>query len=82
MQRSRVADGRDSQETRLALLTQPRKRRHHLIEYLPDAERWPAPHFRDRVVQVEDVDPIETQPRQTAFERLRYGIGDAADVCG
>ena len=31
-------------------------------------------------MQVEDIDPIEAESRQTAFERLRHGLGNAAEV--
>ena len=31
---------------------------------------------------MEDVDPIETQPRQAAFERRRHGVGNAAELAG
>ena len=80
MQRRRVADGGKPEEARLALLAQPLERRHHVIEHLSDAERFPAAGLGDRIVQVEDVDPIEAQSRQTAFERLRHGVGNAAEV--
>ena len=82
MQRRRLANRRDAEEARLALLAQPLKRWHHLIHHLPHAERWPAPRLGDRVVQVEDVDSIEAQPRQAVFERLCYGVGDALAVGG
>ncbi len=59
MQRRRVADCGEPKETCLALLTQPLERRHHITEHLSDAERFPAPALGDRIVQVEDVDPIE-----------------------
>jgi hypothetical protein len=29
-----------------------------------------------------DVDPVKTEPRQTAFERYRDGVGDAAELAG
>jgi hypothetical protein len=38
---------------------QPLERRHHITEHLSDAERFPAARFGDRIVQVEDVDPVE-----------------------
>ena len=59
MQRRRVADCGEPKKTRLALLTQPLKRRHHIAEDLSDAERFPAAGLGDRIMQVEDVDPIE-----------------------
>ena len=61
MQRRRVADRGESKETGLALLAQPLERRHYLTEHLSDAERFPAAGLGDRIVQVEDVDPIEVQ---------------------
>jgi hypothetical protein len=33
-------------------------------------------------VQVKDVDPVKTQSRQTAFERHRYGVGNAVELAG
>ena len=59
MQRRRVADCGEPKKTRLALLAQPLERRHHVTEHLSDAECFPAAGFSDRIVQVEDVDPIE-----------------------
>lgn len=82
MQRRGVADGREPEEARLALLAQPLERRHHLAEHLPDAERCPAARLGDRVVEVDDVDPLELQARETGFERLGDGVGDAAEVAG
>ena len=51
-----------------------------LTEHLADAQRFPASGRGDRIVQVEDVDPIEAQSRQTALERLRHGAGNASEV--
>ena len=31
---------------------------------------------------MEDVDPVKTQSRQTAFERNPYGVGNAAELAG
>jgi hypothetical protein len=59
MQRRRVADCGEPKETRLALLAQPLERRHHVTEHLSNAESLPAAGLGDRIVQVEDVDPIE-----------------------
>ena len=33
-------------------------------------------------MQVKDVDPVKTQSRQTAFERHRHGVGNAAELAG
>ena len=82
MQRRRVADCGEPEETRLALMAQPLERRHHVTEHLSDAERFAAPSLGDRIVQMEDVDPIAAKPRQTGFERLRHGVGNVAEVGG
>jgi len=47
-----------------------------------DAERRAAARFGDGIVQVQDIDLIAAQPRQAAFERLRHGLGNAAEVGG
>ena len=59
MQRRGVADGGEPEKTRLALLAQPLERRHHITEHLSDAERFPAARLGDRIVQMEDIDPVE-----------------------
>ena len=59
MQRHGVADCGEPEETRLALLAQQLERRYHVTEHLLDAESLPAAGLSDRIVQVEDVDPIE-----------------------
>ena len=79
MQRSRVADRGQSEKTGFALLAQPLERRHHLAKHLPDAERLAAAMLCDRIMQVEDIDPLAAQPRQAAVERFRHGGGDAAE---
>jgi hypothetical protein len=79
MQRLSVADRGQSEKTGLALLAQPLERRHHLLEHLRDTERLAAAILCDRIMQVEDVDPLAPQPREARFERLRYGVGDAAE---
>jgi len=55
----RVADCGEPKKARLALLAQPLERRHYITEHLSDAERFPAAGLGDRIVQVEDIDPIE-----------------------
>ena len=82
MQRRGVADRRDPEEADLALLAQPLERRHHLVEHLPDAQRRSAAGLGNRIVQMKDVDPVKPQPRQTAFERRRDGVGNAAELAG
>ena len=79
MQRRCVADCGEPKKTRLALLPQPLECRHDISEHLSDTERFTAAGFGDRIVQVEDIDPIEAKSRQTAFERLRHGLGNAAE---
>ena len=59
MQRRRVTDCSEPKKPRLALLAQLLERRHYVIEHLSDAERFPAAGLGDRIVQVEDVDPVE-----------------------
>ena len=82
MQRRRVADPCEAEETRLALLAQPLESRQHLVKHLGDAERLPVPGRGDRIVQVKDIDPVEAQPRKARFERLRYSFGNATSVRG
>ncbi len=82
MQCRRIAERRDPEEADLPLLAQALERRHHLVEHLPDAERRSAAVLGDRIVQMKDVDPVKTQPRQTAFERCRDGIVNAAELAG
>src|SRR5262245_5803173 len=52
----------------------------HYPKVGPQGGRRPRRRGISRVVQVEDVDPIEAQSRQTAFERRRHGVGNAAKV--
>jgi hypothetical protein len=80
MQRRAVADCGKPQKTRLAMLPQPLECRHDVIEHLSNAERFGAAGLGDRIVQVEDVDPLAAQSRQAAFERFRHGVGNAAEV--
>ena len=82
MQRRRVAQCRDPEETNLSLLTQALERRHHVAEHLSDTQRRSASGLGDRIVQVKDVDPVKTQSRQAAFERYRHGVGNAAEFAG
>ena len=82
MQRRRVAERRDPEETDLALLTQALERRNHLVEHLPDAERRSAAFPGNRIVQMKDVDPVKAQPRQTAFERCRDHLVNTANLAG
>jgi hypothetical protein len=63
----------------------PRKR----VLHLSDAERFPAAGLGDRIVQVEDVDPIEactrrqrTMARIRAFVGMGGGYRAAADTAG
>ena len=70
------------EETNLALLTQPLERRDHVVEHLPDAQRRSAAFLGNRIVQMKDVDPVKTQPRQTAFERCPDRVGNAAGLAG
>ncbi|MFY9838236.1 MAG: hypothetical protein WAK55_17550 [Xanthobacteraceae bacterium] len=46
------------EETCLALLAQPLKRRNDVIKYLSDTERFSAAGFSNRVVQMEEINPI------------------------
>jgi hypothetical protein len=48
---------------------------------LPHAKRFATAVLGDRIVQVEDIDPLAAQPREAVFQRLRYGVGDTAE-CG
>jgi hypothetical protein len=50
MQRRCVADCGEPKKPRLALLTQPLKRRHYVTEHLSDAKRFPAAGLGDRIV--------------------------------
>jgi hypothetical protein len=71
MRRRRVRDCCKPKETYLAL-PQSLESWHHVIEHLLNAERFPAAGLGDRVLQVEDVDLVETKSRPTTFKRLRY----------
>ena len=82
MQRRRVAQCRQPEETNLALLTQPLERRDHVVEHLPNAQRRSAAFLGNRIVQMKDVDPVKTQPRQTAFERCPDRVCNAAGLAG
>ena len=42
-----------------SVLAQALERRHHITEHLSDAERFPAARLGDRIVQMEDIDPVE-----------------------
>ena len=44
------------------MLPQPPERRYDILEDLSDSEGVPATGVGDRVVQMEDVDAIATQP--------------------
>ena len=63
MKRHSVADRGKPEETYLTLLAQALARRHNVIDHLLDTKRFFATGFSDRVVQMEDVDAIATQPR-------------------
>jgi hypothetical protein len=78
MKRCRVPDCGKTEETCLTLLAQTFERWHDVIEHPSDTKRFLATGFRDRVVQMKDVDAIATQSRQAAFQRRRHGIGNAA----
>ena len=82
MQRRRIADTRQPEETNLALLAQAFERRDYIAEHLPYAQRRSAALQGNRIMQVKDVDPVKAQSRQAAFERRRDGVGDAAEVGG
>src|ERR1700681_335325 len=59
-------------------MTQPLERWYDVAEHLSDAQRRSASCLGNRIVQVKDVDAVKTQPRQTAFERHRHGVGNPA----
>ena len=82
MQCRRVADRGNPEEADLALLAQALERRHDVIEHLPDAQRRSAARERNRIVQVKDIDAVELQSREAAFERGRDRLGDAAECVG
>jgi hypothetical protein len=63
MKRHRVADCGKPEETSFTLVAQALERWHNVIDHLLDTERFFATGFSDRVVQMEDVDAIATQPR-------------------
>ena len=71
VQRRRFADRGEAEKAGLACLPQTLEGRHDLVQHLAHPERVPAAALRNRVMQVEDIDPLEPQPRQTAVERPR-----------
>ena len=60
MQCRGVAYCRYPKETDLPLLTETFECRYDFVEYLSDAERRSAFSLGNRIVQMEDVDPIAT----------------------
>ncbi len=80
MQRRGIADRSEPETTHLAVLLQPLECRHHLTEHLRRAERFAAAVFADRIVQMQNVDPIEPHAREAGFKRYRHGIADAAEL--
>src|SRR5258706_11834978 len=82
MQCRLVAYCSNPEETSFPLLTQALERWYHVVEHLSQAQRHFASCLGNRIVQVKDVDPVKTQSRQTAFERHRYGVGNAVELAG
>src|SRR5439155_23561771 len=66
----------------LPLLPQALERRYHILKHLSDAQRRSAAFLGNRIVKMKDVDPVKTQPRQTAFERYPDGVVNAAKLAG
>ena len=80
MKRRRVADSSKPEKACLALLAQPLECRHDLTEHLLDAECFPATSLANRIVQMEDVNPITAQSHQAVFERRRHSVGNLAET--
>src|SRR6202035_1505995 len=82
MQCRRVPYCGNPEETSLPLLTQTLERWYHVAEHLSDAQPRSASCLGNCIVQVKDVDPVNPQSRQTAFERHCYGVGNAVELAG
>ena len=82
MQCLRVTDCRDPEEADFSLLTQALECRYDFAEHLSDAKRRSVFCPGNRIVQMEDIDVIETQSDETAFQRYRHRVGDAAEIAG
>jgi hypothetical protein len=71
VQRSRLADRREADEARLALLARLAQRRHDVAEHFLDAHRRAVGARPDHVVQLEHVDMIAPQAVEARLERGR-----------
>src|SRR5262249_25494088 len=80
IKRRRVADSGKAEKPNRALLPQPLKCRHDLTKDLLDAEGFAATDLGNRIVKMEDVDPVTPQSYQAVFERCRHGIGNVAET--
>ena len=65
----RVADRSDAQKARLSRFFQPLEGRHDLAEDLFGRQRVIAPGERNAIVQLEEIDMVELQPRQARIQR-------------
>src|SRR5262249_45558688 len=72
----------EPEEPQLAVAAQPLHRRYGFAEDLRNAVGLAAAGLRDLIMQVQDVDPLETQPLQAGVERPRHRVADAAEVVG
>ena len=70
-QRIGLADRREADEARLALLARAIERRHDIAEHLVDAHRHAVGARRDRVVQLEHIDMVALEPLQARLQRSR-----------
>ena len=80
LERVRVSDGGKAEELHLALPPQPVERGHHLVEHLPNAQRFLPAFRRDRVVQIKDAHALEAEASQASFQRFGNGVADATEV--
>jgi hypothetical protein len=71
VQRRRLADRREADVARLALLARLVQGRHDVAEHLVDAHRSAVGAVHDHVVQLEHVDMIAPQPVEARLERGR-----------
>src|SRR5262245_47252379 len=78
MDGSRVSEGRDPEEAYLALLLEALERRDDTLEHGRRIER--AASRREQVVQLEEVDAVQTESSEARLQRFRDRVGDPAAV--
>ena len=71
VERPRLAERRHPEEADLALLLKLRERGHNLVQHVGDPDAPLAPDARDRIVQVEEVEPAPAEQREAVLDRPR-----------